>query len=66
MAKYFVIWAGGDGVIIQSEVETHADPHTLDPEDWMMLAAEAEDTEVDEDDSFDLFCVIDYPTTFYH
>lgn len=65
MAKYFVVWAGDDGAIVQSEVETHADPRTLEPHDWVMLAAASEDTILEDWESYDLYFVIDYPTTFY-
>lgn len=66
MAKYFVVWAGEDGVIIQSEVETICDPLMMTPHDWVMLAAEPEECYRGYvSDLWMLYCVIDYPTTFY-
>jgi hypothetical protein len=65
MSEYFVVWAGDDGVITQSKVETICDPLMMTPHDWVMLAAESEDTVIEEWESYDLFCVIDHPSTFY-
>ena len=65
MSEYFVVWAGEDGVITQSKVETICDPLMMTPHDWAMLAAASEDTVIEEWESYDLFCVIDYPSTFY-
>ena len=65
MAKYFVVWGINGLGVVQSEVTTSADPHTLTAQDWMLLAAGSEDMEVDDDETWDMFCVIDYPTTFY-
>ena len=65
MAKYLVIWVDAAYDTIQSEVETDADPHLLTAEEWMMLAAQSEEIEVNSEDSWDLYCVIDYPTYFY-
>jgi hypothetical protein len=65
MSEYFVVWAGADGEVTQSKVETDTDPHLMTPHDWVMLAAESEDSVLEEWESYDLFCVIDYPSTFY-
>jgi hypothetical protein len=65
MSEYFVVWAGEDGVITQSKVETICDPLMMTPHDWVMLAAASEDSVIEEWESYNLFCVIDHPSTFY-
>lgn len=65
MSEYFVVWAGDDGVITQSKVETLCDPFMMTPDDWVMLAAESEDQVFYKGESYDLYCVIDYPAIFY-
>lgn len=65
MKKYLVVWSGDDGVIVQSEVNTADDPKAMTQQDWMLLAAASEDTELDENDTWDLFLVIDFPAEFH-
>ena len=65
MAKYLVIWNLDSFEVIQSEVATDQDPHLLTAEEWMMLAAQSEEIEVNSEDTWDLYCVTDYPTYFY-
>jgi hypothetical protein len=65
MSEYLVFWAFEDGAINQSKVETDTDPRDMITHDWATLAAASEDTVIEEWESYDLFFVIDYPSTFY-
>lgn len=64
MAKYFVVWEYRNGVV-QSLVVTDKNPMLVTIWQWVRMAADVEDIYLEEESSYDLYMVIDYPTTFY-
>lgn len=64
MFKYLVVWEADYGVI-QSVVETDKDPNGISEFDWVRMAAETEEIELKDSQSYTLFLVIDYPEKFY-
>lgn len=64
MFKYLVVWKTDYGVV-QSVVETDKNPSAITEFDWVRMAAEAEEIELKDSQSYDLFLVINYPEKFY-
>ena len=64
MLKYFVVWETDCGVV-QSVVETDKNPNGISEFEWVEMAAEAEEIELKDSQSYSLYLVIDYPEKFY-
>lgn len=64
MLKYLVMWESYCG-IIQSVVETDKNPDAISEWDWVRMAAETEEIEIKDSQSYTLLLVIDYPEKFY-
>lgn len=64
MNKYLVVWEADYGVV-QSVVETDKNPNGISEFEWVEMAAEAEEIELKDSQSYSLYLVIDYPEKFY-
>lgn len=64
MNKYLVVWEADYGVV-QSVVETDKNPNGISEFEWVEMAAETEEIELKDSQSYSLYLVIDYPEKFY-